>query len=65
MLVLSGGDDKIVPWAASRAFVEKLEVGERGRKEVFVEPGIGHDFSPAMLKLAAKFLWEHALRAEA
>ena len=61
ILVLSGKDDKIVPWSAAKGVVEALEVGEHGVKEVIVEPGVGHDFSPAMVKEAARFVWEHAL----
>ena len=60
--VLSGKEDPIVPWTASEGFVEKLNVGEEGGiKEVFVEPGIGHTCSPAMVKEAVRFLWDNAL----
>ena len=61
ILVLSGEEDKIVPWSASKEFVDGLYVGEHGVKEVMVEPGVGHEFSPAMVKEAARFVWEHAL----
>ena len=61
ILVLSGQDDKIVPWSAAKEVVEKVNVGRDGVKEIFVEPGVGHDFSPTMVKEAARFVWEHAL----
>ena len=61
ILVLSGQDDKVVPWSAAKEVVEKVNVGQGGVKEIFVEPGVGHDFSPAMVKEAARFVWEHAL----
>ncbi|KAI1786769.1 Alpha/Beta hydrolase protein [Ganoderma leucocontextum] len=63
ILVLSGKEDMLVPWTASQAFVEKLNVGEEegGIKQVFVEPGIGHACSPAMVKEAVRFLWDNAL----
>ncbi|CDO69097.1 hypothetical protein BN946_scf184992.g46 [Trametes cinnabarina] len=55
ILVLSGQDDKKVPWnTAAKHFVEGLNVGERGVKEVVVEPGVGHEFSPAMVKECAR-----------
>lgn len=63
ILVLSGADDKKVPWASAKEFVEGLNVGAAGVKEVIVEPGVGHEFSPAMVKEAARFVWEHALVA--
>lgn len=63
ILVLSGKEDMVVPWTVSEGFVEKLNVGEEegGVKEVFVEPGIGHTCSPAMVKEAVRFLWDNAL----
>ncbi|KAI0353314.1 hypothetical protein OH77DRAFT_1438063 [Trametes cingulata] len=61
ILVLSGQDDKKVPWASAKEFVEGLNVGPKGVKEVIVEPGVGHEFSPAMVKECARFIWEHAL----
>ncbi len=61
ILVLAGQDYKIVPWSASKRFVENLDVGPQGVKEVIVEPGVGHDFSPAMVKEVGRFVWEHAL----
>ncbi|EJF57019.1 hypothetical protein DICSQDRAFT_140743 [Dichomitus squalens LYAD-421 SS1] len=63
ILVLSGQDDKIAPFSSSKEVVEKLNVGKHGLKEVIVEPGVGHDLSPAMLKEAARFIWEQALVA--
>ncbi|EMD33315.1 hypothetical protein CERSUDRAFT_87199 [Gelatoporia subvermispora B] len=63
VLVLSGGDDKLVPWAASQTFVDTLEVGPRGVKKVVVAPGVGHECTPDMVKEMAKFVWEEALVA--
>jgi predicted esterase len=56
VLVLSGGDDTIVPWTASQAFVEGLEVGPTGRKEVIVFDGVGHAVPPQMVQAAAGFV---------
>ncbi|RPD54297.1 hypothetical protein L226DRAFT_616977 [Lentinus tigrinus ALCF2SS1-7] len=63
ILVLSGKEDEVVPWAASKQFVEELDTGEEeeGVKEVFVEPGVGHTCSPKMVKMAVRFLWERVL----
>jgi hypothetical protein len=56
ILVLSGASDMLVPWIASKDFVGKLEVGERGYKRVVVEEGAGHKFTPAMIREAIDFV---------
>ena len=56
--VLSGAVDKLVPWTASREFVEALDVGSHGVKEVTVYEGIGHQVTPDMVRDAAKFIGE-------
>jgi len=61
VLVLSGADDKTVPWEASRAFVEALDVGRSGRKEVMVVDGVEHEFTEGMREEMFRFFWEEAL----
>ena len=39
VLVLSGAEDRLVPWEVSRAFVDARDVGRGGRKVVSVSPG--------------------------
>ncbi|KAH9930068.1 Alpha/Beta hydrolase protein [Fomitopsis serialis] len=61
ILVLSGADDKLVPWTASKEFVDNLNVGPEGAKEVIVAPGVGHKCTEDMVRAMSKFLWEQAL----
>jgi alpha-beta hydrolase superfamily lysophospholipase len=61
VLVLSGADDTIVPWEASRAFVEALDVGRSGRKEVVVVGGVKHEFTEGMREEMFRFFWDEAL----
>ncbi|KAI0654679.1 Alpha/Beta hydrolase protein [Cubamyces menziesii] len=61
VLVLCGKEDTLVPWSASRRFVEELDVGEEGVKEVWVEEGTGHRCSEGMVKRAGEFVWKQAL----
>jgi pimeloyl-ACP methyl ester carboxylesterase len=56
VLVLSGGSDPVVPWAASEAFVEGLEVGPAGTKEFIVFEGVGHMVPPPMVHAAVRFV---------
>ncbi|KAJ7716811.1 Alpha/Beta hydrolase protein [Mycena maculata] len=55
VLVLSGGRDPVVPWSASQAFVEGLEVGT-GNKEYIVVPNAGHEVTPEMVKAAVEYI---------
>ncbi|KAF9267669.1 hypothetical protein L218DRAFT_919222 [Marasmius fiardii PR-910] len=62
VLVLSGGSDTLVPWRASETFVKELAIGEKGYKEVFVEPGAGHEFTKEMEKKMIEFLGARVLK---
>ncbi|KIK62359.1 hypothetical protein GYMLUDRAFT_242547 [Collybiopsis luxurians FD-317 M1] len=56
ILVLSGAADTLVPWEASKAFVDSLNVGPAGIKKVIVQPETGHAFTPEMVKEISQFL---------
>ncbi|KAH9011897.1 Alpha/Beta hydrolase protein [Lactarius pseudohatsudake] len=60
ILALSGADDRLVPWSASRAFMEALDVGPRGKKTVMVLPG-KHGCTDEMRDEMFRFFWEEAL----
>lgn len=62
VLVLSGGIDTLVPWAASKQFVENLWVGNGGVKRVLVVPDAGHECTAAMVAEAAQFIEMEALQ---
>lgn len=61
ILVLSGGDDPLVPFVHSQEFVDNLNVGPKGIKKVHVAPGVGHECTPEMVKQMAQFIWEFSL----
>ena len=56
VLVLCGQCDELVPWSASRTFVEDLEVGDDGVKEVKVYAKVGHVRTPEMEDDACLFV---------
>lgn len=58
ILVLSGKEDKLVPWVASEDFVDSLDVGENGVKKVVVATGVGHECTAEMVAETAKFVAE-------
>ena len=57
VLVLSGAEDRLVPWEVSRAFVDARDVGRGGRKVVSVSPGVQHEFTDGMREMF-RFFWE-------
>ncbi|KAH9999206.1 Alpha/Beta hydrolase protein [Russula compacta] len=61
VLVLAGAEDALVPWEASRAFVEALDVGRGGRKKVVLSSGVKHEFTDGMREEMFRFFWEEAL----
>lgn len=61
ILVLSGEKDRLVPWDASSAFVEGMEVGREGRRKVRLQEGVGHEFTEEMRQALIEFFWEEAL----
>jgi len=61
ILVMSGADDKLVPWEMSRDFVEKLEVGPDGVKKLMLLAGVGHECTDSMLEALGRFVGEEYL----
>ncbi|KIM40446.1 hypothetical protein M413DRAFT_445902 [Hebeloma cylindrosporum] len=56
ILILSGEKDTLVPWAASKKFVEGLEVGPDGEKKVILQKGVGHKCTDEMVEQTATFI---------
>ena len=56
ILVLCGRKDELVPWTASEPFVEALDVGTDGTKQVFVDDNAGHELSQDMFAQMVSFL---------
>ncbi|KAG0700568.1 Alpha/Beta hydrolase protein [Suillus ampliporus] len=56
ILVISGAEDTLVPWVASVEFVQNLEVGEDGIKQVVLLEGVGHKTTPRMQREAGLFV---------
>lgn len=63
ILVLSGAADPLVPWTACATFVEGLQLGPGGRKEVQVVEGVKHEYTVAMRETAIRFIWEEMVRS--
>jgi len=61
ILVMSGADDKLVPWEMSRDFVERLEVGPNGVKKWMLLAGVGHECTDSMLGALGRFVGEEYL----
>ena len=71
VLVLSGRDDKLVPYARAAPFLDFLKDAAAGWNkpanttvEDIVYPGTGHEFSPAMMRDAVRFIVDTVAEAE-
>lgn len=64
ILVLSGGKDKLVPWLASRKFVEELQVGD-GTKRVIIDENAAHECTRRMVSELASFVYEYGVAVKA
>ncbi|KAA1467396.1 hypothetical protein DENSPDRAFT_926577 [Dentipellis sp. KUC8613] len=60
VLVVVAEQDVFVPWGMYGAFVEALEVGPGGRKEVVREPG-KHVYTDEMMCAVVRFFWEECV----
>lgn len=56
ILVLHGGKDELVPWDCCKTFVDGLQVGPLGDKNVFIEQDRGHETSSLMVSELVKWL---------
>jgi hypothetical protein len=63
ILVLSGGQDLLVPFEPSREFFEKLNVGPTGVKKLVIEPEAVHEYTDSMASVLCHFIWKHSLKA--
>lgn len=61
ILAIAGGKDSLVPWAASQAFFEKLELGQAGVKELFIDEEAGHKWTNPMGEKMAEFIEKYCL----
>jgi len=61
ILVLSGKADPLVAWSVCESFVDALEVGPEGVKQVFLQEGVGHTCTDEMVDKAAAFIGQHLL----
>jgi dienelactone hydrolase len=61
ILILSGKEDRLVPWKVNKSFVDALEVGPEGVKKVSVKEGVGHTCTDEMVDEAAAFIGQYLL----
>ncbi|KAJ8520000.1 hypothetical protein ONZ45_g3144 [Pleurotus djamor] len=64
ILALRGGVDELVPWSATAGFFARLQVGQRGFKQVRVQDAVGHVCTPEMTTWAAIFLIKEILSSD-
>ena len=61
ILAIAGAKDPLVPWRFSQEFWERLDVGEDGVKENFVDENAGHEWTEKMGDKMAEFVQKQCL----
>lgn len=61
ILILGGGEDRLVPPKFGEEMFRDMYVGPEGAKEMIVQEGIGHAMSPEMLERIGEWLWRYGV----
>jgi pimeloyl-ACP methyl ester carboxylesterase len=61
ILILGGGEDRLVPPKFGEKMFRDMYVGSEGAKEMIVQDGIGHAMSPEMLERVGEWLWKYGV----
>ncbi|KAJ9109202.1 hypothetical protein QFC21_000531 [Naganishia friedmannii] len=61
ILILGGGDDKLVPPKFGEKIYEGLYVGEKGAKNMIIQEGVGHRLSEEMIERVGEWIWRYGL----
>ncbi|CAE6472211.1 unnamed protein product [Rhizoctonia solani] len=62
ILALAGAHDGMVPFLATRQFLDRINVGPLGTKQLIIQQGVGHQCTREMVVEMAKFVWTVALQ---
>jgi hypothetical protein len=61
ILILGGGDDKLVPPRFGQKMYDEMYVGETGAKDMIIQDGVGHDTSSEMIERVGEWIWKYGL----
>ncbi|CAE6435463.1 unnamed protein product [Rhizoctonia solani] len=61
ILALAGAQDGIVPFLATRQFLDRINVGPLGTKRLIIQQGVGHQCTREMVVEMAEAVWNVAL----
>ncbi|KAJ1307450.1 hypothetical protein OPQ81_001551 [Rhizoctonia solani] len=62
ILALAGAQDSVVPFLATRRFLDRINVGPLGTKRLIIQQGVGHQCTREMVVEIAETVWDVALR---
>ncbi|KAG9128386.1 hypothetical protein FRC07_014800 [Ceratobasidium sp. 392] len=61
VLALAGAQDGMIPLLATRAFLDRIDVGPAGTKRLVIQQGVGHQCTREMVREMAKLVWKVVL----
>ncbi|KAG9093844.1 hypothetical protein FRC06_011360, partial [Ceratobasidium sp. 370] len=61
VLALAGAQDGMIPLLATRAFLDRIDVGPAGTKRLVIQQGVGHQCTKEMVREMAELVWKVAL----
>lgn len=61
ILILGGGDDKLVPPKFGQKMYDEMYVGEKGAKDMIIQDGVGHATSNEMIERVGEWIWRYGL----
>ncbi|CAE6528987.1 unnamed protein product [Rhizoctonia solani] len=62
ILALAGAQDGMIPFLATRRFLDRINVGPLGTKRLIIQQGVGHQCTRDMVVEMVEVVWNVALR---
>ncbi|KAH7341853.1 hypothetical protein B0J17DRAFT_715016 [Rhizoctonia solani] len=62
ILALAGAQDSMIPFPTTRQFLDRINVGPLGTKQLIIQQGVGHQCTREMVAEMVEVVWDRVLR---
>ncbi|CAE6427350.1 unnamed protein product [Rhizoctonia solani] len=62
ILALAGAQDSLIPFLATRQFLDRINVGPLGTKQLIIQQGVGHQCTREMVVEMVEVIWDRVLQ---